>query len=493
MSPSRLALVGLACLAFVPCAVAGELDFAPSSFLAGSQPNSVSLGDYDGDSIPDLAVADGNTATVKLWKGVGDGTFTADGTLPAASQTLAVLLVDLDGDSDLDVLAGSSNADITIHRGDGAGGFTAGPIFKAALSGSPPDPIDFAVVDVSGDGLVDICCANWQANSISVHRALANGTYAPPITLLYPGILLRTICAGDFDEDGDIDLATGGLGTLVRMVDNQGAGVFADKGGISGYTGWLARAADFDGDGHLDLLVSSIPTNGVAVARGHGDGTFDAPFTIPAGYQPLGMVVEDLDGDGDLDVAATTSLSNRIAIVTNDGAGGGTLASAWTNTGDAYTIDAADLDGDGLADLVSNEFDTDSCTVLMNLGEGPWTNTGAVLGQASGLHAALTGSGPLTAGSTNVLDLAFARSATSAVFVLGLSLLDAPFKGGVLVPNPDLIVAGLPLDAQKNLIFPFAWPAGVPAGTPFWIQEWFTDASNPLGFAASNGLRGEAQ
>jgi len=480
-------------LLVAPALAAGELDFAPLPFAAGTHPQTVSLGDYDGDGSVDLAVADGSAGVVRLWKGDGDGTFSADGTLAAASQVIAVQLVDLDADLDLDILAGSSNADITIHRGDGAGGFAAGPIFKATTSGLPPDPIDFTVVDVTGDGLLDICNANWQANSISVHRQLAGQVYAAPSTVPIPGVLLRTICSGDLDEDGDSDLATGGLGTLLRMLANQGAGAFVDTGGMTGVTGWLARSAYFDADGHLDLLLSSVPANGILFVRGHGDGTFAAPVTLPAGFQPLGMVVVDLDGDGDLDVAATTSLSSRAIVVANDGAGGAASATAWPISADAYAIDAADLDDDGLVDLVCCETDSDTATVLVNRGAGPWTDVGDGLGQASGVQAVLTGSGPLAASSTNWLDIAFARSATSVTFVLGFTQLAASFKGGVLVPSPDLLVAGLPLDATKNLLVPFTWPVGVPAGTPFWVQGWFADPGHTQGVASSNGVRGEAQ
>jgi hypothetical protein len=60
----------------------------------------------------------------------------------------------------------------------------------------------------------------------------------------------------------------------------------------------------------------------------------------------------------------------------------------------------------------------------------------------------------------------------------------------VLVPSPDLILAGLPIDAEGNLIIPLIWPAGIPEGVTLYYQVWTIDAGAPAGLAATNGLAG---
>ena len=80
-------------------------------------------------------------------------------------------------------------------------------------------------------------------------------------------------------------------------------------------------------------------------------------------------------------------------------------------------------------------------------------------------------------------------SCGDAWWVLGLAQLSAPFKGGVLVPSPDLIVGPVPLDGVGSLSTTFAWPAGLPTGTELFWQTWISDVAGPIGFAATNGLR----
>jgi len=121
-----------------------------------------------------------------------------------------------------------------------------------------------------------------------------------------------------------------------------------------------------------------------------------------------------------------------------------------------------------------------------------WADLGQGLAGAAGVPT-LTGNGPLTAGSSNAVTLDQALPGSTTNLVIGLGLLDAPFKGGVLVPDTDILVLGLPVDGSGSLAIPFVWPNGVPAGVNVYLQHWVSDPAGPLGFAASNGLRAEAQ
>ena len=89
------------------------------------------------------------------------------------------------------------------------------------------------------------------------------------------------------------------------------------------------------------------------------------------------------------------------------------------------------------------------------------------------------------------MGVTLSNAAANAPFTLiaGFSQLDAPFKGGVLVPSPDLYVV-LVTDATGGVSLTGSWPAGVPSGTQIGFQGWITDAGGPKGFAASNGLLG---
>ena len=103
----------------------------------------------------------------------------------------------------------------------------------------------------------------------------------------------------------------------------------------------------------------------------------------------------------------------------------------------------------------------------------------------------LKGLGPLTANNTMALNLGGAKPSSPAMLVVGLAQIDAPFKGGTLVPSVDSLVP-MVTDGSGAININATWPAGVPPGFDFWLQYWITDPAGPQGFAASNGLQGTA-
>ena len=117
----------------------------------------------------------------------------------------------------------------------------------------------------------------------------------------------------------------------------------------------------------------------------------------------------------------------------------------------------------------------------------PWTDLGQSLAGGSGAPL-LTGSGSLAGGTTATLQLTGAKALAPSLLVVGLAPLNAPFKGGVMVPQLTLmlnLVTGAGGSIQSSSIMP-----SLPAGAQFWIQYWVQDATGPAGFTASNALLG---
>lgn len=124
------------------------------------------------------------------------------------------------------------------------------------------------------------------------------------------------------------------------------------------------------------------------------------------------------------------------------------------------------------------------------LGDSPWAKLGPGIPGTLGVPV-IDGSGPLLGGEPCSITLQQALPNTTAWFVLGASALLSPFKGGVLVPNPDIFLP-LPTSATGELELTTTWPVGVPSGSAFFTQWWVQDPAGPLGFAASRGLQGTA-
>jgi hypothetical protein len=119
-----------------------------------------------------------------------------------------------------------------------------------------------------------------------------------------------------------------------------------------------------------------------------------------------------------------------------------------------------------------------------------WTNLANATPGAAG-SPTLVGTGGLTSGSALTLTLSGAAPSAAAFLVVGFNALNAPFKGGVLVPDSDLLLP-LASDPTGQLALPAAWPAGIPAGFATYFQYWVADAGGPKGYAATNGLKATA-
>ena len=116
-----------------------------------------------------------------------------------------------------------------------------------------------------------------------------------------------------------------------------------------------------------------------------------------------------------------------------------------------------------------------------------WHDLGLGLAGAGGTPL-LQGVGHCEVGENTRVVLTNGAPNAATWLLLGLSELSAPFKGGVLVPSPDIILDGLSTSGTGTFQLLSPWPAGVPAGFEIYWQAWIADAGAPKGFAASNGL-----
>lgn len=118
---------------------------------------------------------------------------------------------------------------------------------------------------------------------------------------------------------------------------------------------------------------------------------------------------------------------------------------------------------------------------------GSWTDLGLGMAGTFGLPV-LSGSGPQACEALTTLSLVNAKPNAVTWLPIGLSALNLPCKGGVLVPQLDLILIVV-TSPTGDVLLQGPWPVGIPPGTSIYYQCWFQDAGGPKGYAASNGLR----
>jgi hypothetical protein len=118
----------------------------------------------------------------------------------------------------------------------------------------------------------------------------------------------------------------------------------------------------------------------------------------------------------------------------------------------------------------------------------PWTDLGGGVSGGDSGTPLLVGVGPLTTSSPFAITLLRGEPAATSLFVFGAAAVQAPFKGGTLVPDP-LLVVPLTVSADGTITLDGAVPSAGASGLEFYVQHWVQDADALFGFAGSNGLQ----
>jgi uncharacterized repeat protein (TIGR01451 family) len=263
-------------------------------------------------------------------------------------------------------------------------------------------PVQIAAGDFNNDGNMDLVTANSTANAVSVLLGRGDGTFGAK-TDYAAGTKPIAVLVSDFNNDGwpDIAVANSGSNNISILLGN-GNGTFQPALNISVASAPSSLAAsDFNGDGKVDLAVfSNNYSGGMAILLGNGDGTFQTGTN--GNYSGAAGAVGDFNGDGKMDIVTT---SNTILL----GNGDGTFQSSSFSNRYTIAIAVGDLNGDGKLDVVTASDDE----VYVSLGNGDGTFQPAASYPAPGaifvLLADVNGDGNLdvitAGGAANSLNL----------------------------------------------------------------------------------------
>lgn len=461
--------------------------------LGGTEPEVSVAGDLDGDGDLDVAVPMRFSGAISVLLGDGAGGLGPPTLWPSLSGPLALALGDLDQDGDLDVLAPEHGL-YALGANDGAGGF---PSWTTYALSAVQSTRSVTTADLNGDGLIDAGRVSDDYLILSWGDGAGSFSSTTEIEL---GLFLyaQSLAFADLDGDGDLDAVAGGTGkggpneSGLAILEGDGLGGFTLQPPLT-YTGGHAfdlEAADVDADGDQDLVSLSYGTDELIVHLADGVGGFDAPQAVATVKEPFLMDAADLDGDGvvDLVVSSASQYVHEIAVhFGQSGVGPEAVQMQWSGR-DPLSSTAADLAGDGFPELLVTTQTADALVVLTNTGPSAWrTQPGGIAG-TKGVPL-LDGEGTLAGGSPLRLTVSRALPNTLTTLVLGVATLGAPFKGGLLVPDP-LLLLPLPTDPWGYVVVEDTWPPGIPAGVSMVLQEWLPDGQAAKGFAASDGVIG---
>jgi len=231
-----------------------------------------------------------------------------------------------------------------------------------------------SILNNAGDSLQKSC--TW---SFTIKGNRASGTFTQSSTPAV-GINPKSIVAGDFDRDGDIDIATGNLSSgTVSILLNNGRGSFTQSSTPSvGNYPYSITAADFDRDGDIDLAVANYNSKTISILMNNGSGAFSQSSTPVAPGAPQSITSGDFNGDGAIDLAVADYGSTTASIFFNNGNGVFTLNSSVVVGSSPKAITSGDFNGDGYLDLAVARPGVDSTTILLNNGDGTFTKSSSL-------------------------------------------------------------------------------------------------------------------
>lgn len=341
-----------------------------ASYDVGKTVGTISMGDFNGDTIPDIAATVSATYP-RILLGAGNGTFTLapdqNQSYTTQSPATSMVTADFNGDgkSDLDVLESTTSfpyGQPFVLFGNGNSTFE-NPL---AISTGPS-----FVGDVNNDGRADM--VSQSNESILVLLGQSDDTFTQVTTSLIHPTSSGVAALGNINHDEKLDALTFEFPNL-RVWFGNGDGTFTEGGLVSPTSTTLLNAQtvviqDLDGDGNGDILVVPYPNQlglpfPLTIFYGNGDGTFQNAVSLPISHAYTTVVVADVNHDGLPDLVMTEG--GGIAVMLNQGNRSYGSEEHYVAGRAISGLSVVDVNGDGYPDIVAANAGGTTVAVLLN-------------------------------------------------------------------------------------------------------------------------------
>ena len=306
----------------------GDGTFQPAQTLelaGGRGPSRVAVADLDSDGRVELVTANEATNDLTILSSHTDGTFRATRVWLGGAQLptdVQATDVNADGKPDL-VIVNRGSHDATVLIGLGNALFREP---RRVLLNGAQSPTRVQVTDLNSDGSLDLLTANAGTDDIAVVWGNGDGTFqSVHERVISDGKSPQAAALADFDGDGHLDVATANIDSNdVTLLLGQGNGTFGGPTYLQldqGSQPAAIAAADLDGDGFEDLVTANSNQHTAAVLFGVGDGTFSRPMNLYLGgaLEPRDVVVADFNLDGHVDLVTANAGSDDTALLLGRG------------------------------------------------------------------------------------------------------------------------------------------------------------------------------
>ncbi|CAF5118231.1 unnamed protein product, partial [Rotaria sp. Silwood1] len=322
-------------------------------------PACIVLSDFNNDSHLDIAIANSVGDDIYLLFGEENETFVNYTTYSTGmgSNPQSITIGDFNNDYRPDiVVANSGTGSVGVLLSGDSVDFESVRAFSTR-SGSKPHGL--AVGDFNNDGRLDITVANNGDANIGFFFGVGDGNFSNQSTVsLDEGIYPQEVDVGDFNNDNQLDVVvtTNMLPAPIIVLLGNGNGSFQIKMTSGAPRADVVRVGDFNSDGRLDIIVNNLYNKAVSVLLGDGNGSFGNILIYPNSdnSDTHGLAVGDFNNDGWLDFSVAYSDAHSIAVCF--GYGDGSFSNQRTYLTDIdsnpFALAVADFNDDGQLDIV---------------------------------------------------------------------------------------------------------------------------------------------
>lgn len=326
--------------------------------------------------------------------------------------------------------------------------------------------------------------------SADLGGAVGSGNFNAP-TGYAAGSGPRAVDAADFNNDGHMDLVTADyLGDTVSLFLGDGTGSFSGASAISAGNGPISiTSADVNLDGNLDLVTANFLDSGIGILLGNGDGSFGAVQTFAGGAGARNVITADFNGDGLVDIASADYIDDSLSIFMGDGSGNFSQRTSFSSGNGTYGIAAADFNNDGILDLATADYLDDTTSIFLGDGSGGFgarTTYSTGTAPTSVASADLNGDGnaDLAVGDVDANSISILLGDGSGGFSAGTPVDAGASTGGIVLQdmNSDGLVDMI---ASNDAALTVTYFEGAGNGT-FNTRKTFATTNSPDGLLATD-------